>query len=138
MSENITGRIRKAALNVVKDSSGKVISFDIDRNFWSRGLGGSSLLDGDGQMCCLGFYGLACGMTFDSIESMAYPSSVKKKTPKQIGWLFEDSPFISDDEKKNQYALADINDRRDVKNYERERKIKRRFARNGIEVNFIN
>lgn len=136
-TEKPKGRIKRALLNVVKDDKGKVVSFDIDRRYWSRGAGGSSLLNDEGEMCCLGFYSLACGVKFDSIDYVSYPHGIRGKRPRQMDWLFALSPF-KNDRNESEYALANLNDKEDVRNSDRERKIKRRFARAGVTVNFVN
>ena len=139
MTENLP-KFNRTFLNVERDEAGKVVAFDIDRRYWERGNGLGSLLNPETQkMCCLGFYSLACGLTYKEIENQDLPSSVRLR--KEMEWLTEESvlPFdktLSYSEYED--ALAYINDESDLKNSDRERKIKARFAKNGITVNFVN
>lgn len=131
----------KKILNVIKDEKGRVISFDIDRRFWVRGKDneGSSLLNRIGKMCCLGHYARACNVSKVDIYQEAYPSGVRRKNklPEQMLWLFEDDN-LSDNRDQFQMTLANINDDETLKQSDRERRIKRKFARKGITVNFVN
>ncbi len=53
--------------------------FEVDRSKWVHGrkntetLGATSLLNENGNMCCLGFYAKACGATKESILGHGYP-----------------------------------------------------------------
>lgn len=134
-------KFNRTFLNVQRDEAGKVIAFNIDRRYWGRGTGLGSLLNPATQeMCCLGFYSLACGLPYADIENCDLPSSVGLK--KQMNWLKElptlpadrNNGWVSDMED----ALARINDDKDLRPYDRERKIKARFAKAGITVNFVN
>jgi hypothetical protein len=45
----------------------------IERKRWLRGADNSALLRDDGLMCCLGFYGEACGIGSDDMLDTADP-----------------------------------------------------------------
>jgi hypothetical protein len=68
----------------------------IDRNLWLRGVGSSLsklLRSSDGKMCCLGFYGLACGLSSEDIRNQTIPGNVDyahKAWGEQGEWLLDD------------------------------------------------
>lgn len=134
-------KFKKAMLNVQKDGKGKVVAFDIDRRFWGQGKDSPSLLLGEeGKMCCLGFYARACGYGEAEIYDKNMPSDLRTK--EQLDWL-QDTMRV----KTNAYSdtqenyLAQINDG-NTKHYnsraKREKRIAEIFAKNGIEVSFVN
>lgn len=110
----------------------------IDRTKWLRGEGGeeSFLLRGsDKKMCCLGFYGLACGISENMLLNNRNPYALKKagvEFPQHSEWLFQNLPsggYVSTDCGR----LMEIND-----SLANEWEISEIFARNGVEVEFIN
>src|SRR5687768_7332682 len=142
-NEIMSEKFDKTLLNVKKEK-GRVVAFDINRKFWGRASTASgSLLDVDTQlMCCLGFYGLACGLPKKRIANKCYLSDAElsERLKKEFAWLTNNASPISSDEiqlsNSLEVALAQINDseveykRRDKK----ERLIKKFFANNGITV----
>jgi len=114
-----------------------VKSFNIERKRWYRGRGGdgSALLRDDGQMCCLGFYALARGLTPDQIENVADPSEVAGDgLTRWPAWMMEDL----DRRVQSAYteALIDVNDDPGLNERERESAIRKMFASNGVRVRF--
>jgi len=52
-------------------------AFTIQRSRWLRGGKRTTYLyDQDGQMCCLGFYGVACGIKTEDLQDLGVPSDV--------------------------------------------------------------
>lgn len=98
----------------------------IDRKRWLRGEGSQNsklLRPIDGKMCCLGFYGLACGLSAEHLRNVGLPAdtaSCRLWPP----WL-RDSDFECDD-------LTYLND-----NDPDEAKIAAIFARHGVTVRFV-
>lgn len=165
-------RIAEENLNPIFDESGRVIEFTIDRRAWARGgvnyntVLGNRLLNRDlGTRCCMGFYGLACGMSNRSLENQATFGSVVEvygyqtevnAFPEQLKWLVEiDALPVSEDEDdlrvdvdgmdtSESVDLAFTNDRAKMSDgtpmneSERERIIAENFAQQGITVHFIN
>lgn len=130
-------------LNVIKDENDKVVSFDIDREFWFRGnpvrpnKHSSSLLDSDeGTLCCLGFYSLACGYKREEILNVSWPSELPRNHPMQdkIEWLINPEDDFGD---MPEHIIGNINDNTKLSGEEREQAIKNSFANQGITVNFV-
>lgn len=117
----------------------------IDRDRWMRGKGRiSRLLRNDGNRCCLGFLGQACGYSdlmllgisypWNTFDSRWPPSLFKQaETPSTHSPSFEESfPSLS-------MALAYVNDtENDLGEYAREDIIRIRMYDLGYEVTFIN
>jgi len=116
----------------------------IDRSKWYRGRGGadSRLERSDGQMCCLGFFGVACGVAPEHLKGIAYPRlpSVAHRSgdAKWPGWLFEEVDGLRSHLglNDNRTRLAKLNDSV-VGADERERAIAAIFAEHGVEVVFV-
>lgn len=55
-----------------------VKKFTVKRSEWYRGKGpqDSLLLNEDKQKCCLGFYGIACGLRSQDIRGISAPAGV--------------------------------------------------------------
>lgn len=95
-------------------------------------------------MCCLGFYGKACGLSDASIAEHAdYTSpTLVDSIPDEMMWLVEEykSPINGDVEMQSSdqaEALIGANDIPNYLNTLRERIIKGLFAKQGIEVEFV-
>ncbi len=105
----------------------------INRDKWLRGEGAfeSKLLRReDGKMCCLGFLGLACGLSESDIMGKATPVDALNdgKYPEAIleyGFLTTTS-----------YSLMSANDSRYIPETEREQTITNLMSEIGIEVEF--
>jgi hypothetical protein len=100
----------------------------IERERWLRGEGhGRSQLlrKRDGKMCCLGFFGLACGLDASQLEGNGDP--VDARSDKWPEWARENGPDIS----KLIVTNDDIGDLAD-----RESSIASIFARHGVTVIF--
>jgi hypothetical protein len=141
-------------------------SFTIDRSRWVRGdIGGESLLlNRQNNMCCLGHYSKACGISESDLKGEGGPTDTvgdKFLNKNQLGkaWLAnflqkdteiidwrsklfkilkdEDNEFWADNTKIAE-NLMDINDNLYIGEKEREEEIKEEFAKIGVKVKFIN
>lgn len=104
----------------------------IDRTKWLRGAGcepSRLLRKEDGKMCCLGFYAKACGLTDDDIVGQPNPSGVNRALPDEMLWLFGQQ-----NNSDECLRLMEENDSSEVS----ESKISEIFAKNGVEVEFVN
>lgn len=128
-------------LNIQRDSEGKVISFDIDRRWWSRGIPmdtPSALLLPSGKMCCLGFYARACGLPKNTILKMGFFKEIESIIPQETKWLL-DAPFREPlAASRMEHTIGSINDKEHTPEEVREQFIKEKFLAQGITVNFIN
>ncbi len=113
--------------------------FTIKRKEWLRGkkengnhLLGSCLLDANGRKCCLGFYALKKGFnkkTIIDIQMLSELPNAKKNFPEFCGKKASDSRLASE--------LVCINDNCKTSDAFKEKKIKEKFGKIGVEVNFI-
>lgn len=88
-------------------------------------------------MCCLGFFGLTCGFTKEEIKEEGKPWK-GRGWPK---WLFnyKRAPGLPlDYPSSDSFALMESNDDTTLTKKEREESIKEFFARNKVNVEFIN
>ena len=115
----------------------------IDRKTWLRGKGAdaSALLKSDGQMCCLGFYAKACGLTELQIMDKPAPASVGMVNKPEWDLLFRGDQYHHE---TNTIDLMLVNDRivSTDSNYalnelDRESSIIDLFAKYGVEVEFV-
>lgn len=120
----------------------------IDRKTWARGGRGgqSALLNADGNMCCLGFLGKACGAQ-DSKLDVAMPSDTGVTDARVTYWsnlanilwpteLFEhhdSGHFVSSDLERH---ISDINDDVTIDDAERESKLRPLFKKIGYRLEF--
>lgn len=134
----------------------------IDRSKWLRGEGSERsflLRSTDGKMCCLGFFGLACGLTAERITDVGAPTDI----PVEIGsigcfgvasgspvsarreWMrnVPEAEALFDGERKYNSSvicnkLMSTNDLNvSLSEAEREQKITALFAEMGVEVVFV-
>lgn len=119
----------------------------IDRAKWHRGKGPNEsclLRNGDGKMCCLGFYMAAVGTRPAELRGTPYPSRIKP-LPEEARWLFHKAtmqmPSGSTDDGSTddtwQTFLATTNDHQGIPDERREREIRDAFATQGIAVSFV-
>lgn len=113
----------------------------IDRTKWLRGEGeGKSFLfrPEDEKMCCLGFYGLACGLSQEELSGIKNPGApgIIEKFP---DWLIQLKPARRwfDQVSEACGSLIIINDKEGIFEKDREKQIQVIFAKNGVEVEFI-
>jgi hypothetical protein len=105
----------------------------IDRSKWLRAEGADEsrlLRPNDGKMCCLGFFGLACGLEEDDLADMSVPGDVsslaKSRWPDWLtacsivsGRAPQDDLMEENDTDANERTIAEI------------------FAEHGVEVEFV-
>lgn len=145
-------------MSIIKKDVKKTISkselvkeFTVDRRRWLRGEGDGKLRDEEGNRCCIGFYAGACGYKADKLNGVCtldelvsekddnffsirgYDSDlIFKDYPKALRKAYE-SVQMGEDFFKNLY---EINDDDDIRDKEREEKIKKIFKSRGIKVIF--
>lgn len=86
-------------------------------------------------MCCLGFFGLACGVQNENLLNRAYPQLTEKYADKAWPlWLFDKiaTPYLEVNRK-----LANINDDALIDDSAREKAVAQIFADHGVEVEFV-
>lgn len=119
----------------------------IERSRWLRGENDGkgnpaepTLRDFDGNMCCLGFYCLALGVTINDMLEIPDPQHLIDAT----GDKFKDSlkylvKSTSDkvDNTKICVELMDVNDSYEKTEGMRERGIRARFKKMGVNVTFV-
>lgn len=120
-----------------------VRKFTVKRSKWLRGNGGvSQLLNNEGKMCCLGFYGRECGLRPQDIRDQATPSDVDDTRDEKIWNTF----LIKDDtintlnsprDSKAAVKLMRINDSKALSDEKREEKLTAEFLKWGIKVKFV-
>ncbi len=107
----------------------------IERDRWQRGSTGGELLSKTtGRMCCLGFYGLACGLTEDEIRGRGEPCyAPSDKWPKTCLRLDSDDWRVQTTWTN---TAVDINDNPDSSDEVREDLLTDHFAKVGVDVEF--
>lgn len=116
----------------------------IDRSKWFRGNGSgkSKLLTEDGQMCCLGFMAIQCGIPKEKVENVQAPNTVAdtKDVPNTF-WqtlLGEESKWRNIENSATCYALMSVNDCENITEEEREIQLTELFGDIGVTPKFIN
>ena len=109
--------------------------FTIDRGRWVHGrnediLGDTSLLNEEGNMCCLGFYSKVCGATNSSMLSADNPHDLGVEIP-LMGkpYPLNDSDFMDN--------CIIINDSSGMDKRDREKGLKAAFKEHGVKVKFV-
>lgn len=117
------------------------MKFTIERSKWCRGRQQehdeiSLLRTRDMKMCCLGFFGLACGLKEFEIQDRADPADTYDGH--WPAWALVEN---DEDEKLHNSsiirALISINDDENISEIKREEAIKELFASQGVEVRFV-
>ena len=92
----------------------------------------SALLNGAGDMCCLGFFGCAIGVSLDDMADKATPGDIADK-----GWPEWLLGSLAGNSSDGEYLMR-VNDSTRVSgDAERERVIADVFAKHGVEVEFV-
>lgn len=117
----------------------QVTEFTVERAKWSRGgkNGPTRLLNGEGNMCCLGFLGEACGVPRGALGRAAFPSTLRVHYGRleYPGWLF--GPPTTSTRKMREDDFTEINDNPNISDAKRERLLAEEFAKHGITVRFV-
>ena len=100
----------------------------IDRAKWGRG----ALVREDGKMCCLGFMGLACGLTKEEMKLHGMPHSMDPEALARVGWV----GWGNDDSCDLLGELASINDNVNILRPRKERLLIEKFRTAGVELSF--
>lgn len=123
----------------------------IERDRWLRGEGVSTnALTGNGarllrstdqKMCCLGFFGLACGLRpadiVDVTTPLAQTGTFRVCRTCWPAWALDVTPAGMRDNSIDINTLMRINDASDLSEPTREATIARIFLRHGVEVEFV-
>lgn len=110
----------------------------INRPQWLRGEGSTAsrlVRVADDKMCCLGFYGLACGIPkakMTNIQSFL-PFESKISLPDSMSWLLGEKKEWSS---KLGAKLMLTNDNEEKTNQDRESELIELFAQVGVELTF--
>lgn len=119
----------------------------IDRTKWLRGKPKEAVLyrPADGQMCCVGIYLSACGLTPNQLGHCGIVSELDVNSkplldilPKAAWWLVKETAPEQYRDSRTADELYGENDAAEVSEEHRESKIAELFADVGIEVEFIN
>lgn len=108
----------------------KVKTFTVDAKNWIRGekfnndLDGSCLLNSHGKMCCLGFFGEACGVDRENLKLYVLPQRRAKEHKAFPSWIYE--------------RFAAVNDNGNISDEERVKQLRELFKKKGVTVRFKN
>lgn len=102
----------------------------VKRSKWVRGgrFGRSLLLNEDGNMCCLGFLGEACGVPTDQLGGVGMPQSVID---------YNKYPTGDEPDGINWDKFANVNDALDVTDSVREQTLMQLAEDNGFTFVFV-
>ena len=123
-----------------------VTAFVIERARWLRGEGRTAswlLRASDGRMCCLGFYGAACGLSrveLLGVRDFCGPSAAPVRQRPHMAWLLDASVYPGStvaQERMAQERLVNANDDPSLPEATREAQITALFAEQGIAVTFV-
>jgi hypothetical protein len=128
-----------AVTGVRKNKDGKIVAFNINRKNWGRGFRGGSLLNVDKvkkqiNMCCLGVFARACGVSTKRLIDVDMPDELNGRIPKDLG------QFINSSGKDSTYLalkLAEYNDNKESGDARKEAQIIKGFAEIGVKVRFV-
>ena len=131
----------------VSAASVPVTAFVIERARWLRGEGSAAsclLRASDGRMCCLGFYGAACGLSRDEllgVRDFCGPGAAPVRQRPHMAWLLGVSVYPGRytvaQERVAQERLVNVNDDPSLPEATREAQITALFAEQGIAVTFV-
>lgn len=121
------------------DEENSRMKLTIDRAMWSfgKGHGRTSLLTPDGQKDVLGFFAMACGA--DDVQLMN-KCMVIKDNPTSIDVAITSLTMPESVTRLTNvalFSLAEMNDKPEVKNEDRELLIKEGFEKIGVQVKFV-
>ena len=112
----------------MKKTKEKRLVCTVNRRTWARGgkNGLSRLLNSDGNMCCLGFLGVASGVSKESLFN--------KLTPGGLSLQEQDKyPIVNFD----WGIFVDINDHEIITDADREKRLKEAARKNGFSFRFV-
>jgi hypothetical protein len=112
---------------MAKTTKEKRLVCTVNRRTWARGgkNGLSRLLNGDGNMCCLGFLGVASGVSKESLFNKLTPGGLslqeQDKYPIVNLWEF----------------FVETNDNQNMTDADREKRLKEAARENGFSFRFV-
>lgn len=119
-----------------------VKEFTVVRPMWARGgQNGEALLKNeDGAMCCLGFYGKACGATEGELLGSSSPALFNEHRRKGIfpPWMVQQLTEYFSENLRDCKNLMEYNDECRYTDYVREQRISEIFEKHGVTVRFVN
>lgn len=126
-------------------SGNDVKEFTVIRSQWNRGASGTdrqSHLKNEHGFCCLGFLGLACGLSEDDMFHVGSPASGAivlkiQAWPASLLSLEKASGVNSIENSKVCFQIIEANDSTVIDDKEREIILTNEFASIGIKVNFV-
>jgi hypothetical protein len=136
---------RTASTKTQQGDNIPVTELVINRPNWIRGEGSCAsflLRPGDGMMCCLGFYSLACGYTKPQIEGEIRPDGLVESHAlmeplEGLRWLLKTvNGGLSYNTNETCDQLMSINDDDSLLKESREGRVAELFAQNGVKVTF--
>lgn len=94
------------------------------------------------KMCCLGFYAKACLIPESKLEDNSTLAEVNYELSKSNEYSVWDTILLDNKRKFNDDSylaedLMSVNDNRETTDDQKEKKIKKMFAENGITVKFV-
>jgi len=125
---------------VVKKKT-KPFEFTVLRSKWYRGRGSdkSRLLNSAGEMCCLGFYVLACDIDKRAVLDKCVPDELDVRVfPKLHESIRPDALYPGGPYSDNGLVgnLLKVNDHTGIGEKEREKELTKLFRQGGIKVTF--
>jgi len=108
----------------------------IEREHWERGTSSARLRKDNGQMCCLGFFGLACGIEPDTLLGAGSPEEIADRAWPDWALLDSEGAYHLMDSETIE-LLIEANDGKEATEPEREARIAELFAEHGVEVEFV-
>lgn len=128
---------------MAKTQESKMRKFTINRAIWrcgtgdypnnTHGLGGTSLLNDEGYMCCLGMVCEQVGVPKSALFESTYPTNVNLDDYQDLIHLLRDGRSLSD---LSANAIR-INDDRFTTRTQKESLLKQEFLRHNYELEFV-
>lgn len=113
-------------------------SFTVSRKTWLRGTGssGSCLRNEDDCKCCLGFAAIEAGIELKNNDEIKSPEDLKEKDIEIFLIAF---PFLISCHNDSDECIKfmEINDDDSTFDSEKEIKLTMLFAKNGVEIKFV-
>lgn len=123
-------------------------TFTVERANWLRGTDQSMLRNPEGQMCCLGFLGLACGYTPEELLNRNLPDDFENRptgeSKDRLLWPRDLARVHEDQDEGGEYSIgtetcsriAITNDSTFLSDASREQRLTEYFGSIGIKVVF--
>lgn len=119
------------------------MKFTVERSSWDRGNGNGMLVGPRGN-CCLGFLGLACGMSEEDLREIGVPEETVEHCREDEGSMRWPKELVYWNDERGRYRdrscvgdIVDANDDARMDDAEREARLTALFSRIGIDVEFV-